>query len=80
MKRDLQAFWLAASDISCVKKFVWCSGTQVAVANYDWVKTQPVYTLNQNCLAQYLEKGIIQDVGLKHLECTNSHRYFCEEV
>lgn len=81
MKKDKQTFWLAATDVSCAKKFVWCSGTEVNITNYDWVTDQPNFALDQHCLAQYLEKGLTQTVnGLNDVECAKPQGYFCEDV
>jgi len=76
MKKDKQAFWLAASALSCKSTFAWCSGENVTAATYQWV---PSYLPDQNCLAQYFETSMLKPSGLNDFECSSTQRYICEE-
>jgi hypothetical protein len=79
MKLDKESFWLAASDIACNKKFVWCSGEEVVLANYQWAPLQPNYGPDQDCLCQYIEYGgLVAIRGFIDLECAKMARYFCK--
>jgi hypothetical protein len=76
MKKDKQAFWLAASDIACKLTFAWCSGTNITETTYQWV---PNHLPDQNCLVQYFETGVAKLPGLNDYECSSTQRYLCEE-
>jgi hypothetical protein len=77
MEIDKEYVWLAASDIACTKKFVWCSGAEV-LANFRWSAFQPSYSPDENCLSQYIEFGFIKNHGFSDIECAKLVRYFCK--
>jgi hypothetical protein len=78
MKLNRETFWLAASDIACNKKYVWCSGAEVILKNYGWVPLQPSYLPGQDCLCQYLEYNTLQVHGFVDFDCAKMARYFCK--
>lgn len=68
--------------------FMWCSsGSQLDMAAYDWVNSQPNYGVNQSCLvhttgvstAMFGTFSKPADNGLNDWECFDSMEYLCEE-
>jgi hypothetical protein len=78
-------YYLGATDNSCFKKFLWCSGQEVKLApEYDWIGGQPNYLLlfgGQHCIAHIIDSGGFMrnaDTGLNDWECHESNQYLCE--
>jgi hypothetical protein len=75
-------YFLGATDNSCFKKFLWCSGQEVTKADYKWINGQPNYLLgDQHCIAHVVLRGnfgIGVDDGLNDWECHENKLYLCE--
>jgi hypothetical protein len=77
-------YYLGATDNSCFKKFLWCSGQEVTKAGYDWIDGQPNYLLlygGQHCIVHISDRGAFMRAagfGLNDWECFESNQYLCE--
>jgi len=78
MNLDNEHFWLAASDIACKKKFVWCSGAEVVIGDYKWAVAQPSYSPGQDCMSQFFDGSFLKSSGFNDFECTKMARYYCK--
>jgi hypothetical protein len=73
-------YWTGASDLSCFKKFMWCSGKALVDADFQWTP------LGQRCVVLRVDYGVtvmgmfVKGAdGFNDLKCTDQLSYICEE-
>lgn len=75
-------FFMGASDNACDKKFFWCSGQVINVADFLWIRGQPNHFMGiQHCIAHINDLGGFlssPDWGINDWSCSDSLQYLCE--